>query len=178
MLIFLSVISVSPTKTSKLNPSGEGPTVKSGASTTIPTNLMPSLTQTVTSTTNGSTGSRSGSIPNTVTAMPPQSTGTMTQDHLQPKSNISANLSSNSSLNSSSVKSTTSKSNDGASIEKKHKSTSRSRQKKFHRHFKQVAIDEEVINCKFFFSFSFSLQTEFNHFSHRPFILQISRAHL
>lgn len=75
-----------------------------------------------------------------------------TQDvHLQPKPiNVSTNLSSNSSLNSSSVKSTTSKSNDGTSTEKKPKSTSRSRQKKFHRHFKQVAIDEEVINCKYF----------------------------
>lgn len=70
-----------------------------------------------------------------------------TQDFLRPTPNSSVNLSSNSSLNSSSVKSIASKSNDGMAIEKKRKSLSSSRQKKFHRHFKQVATDEEVINC-------------------------------
>lgn len=72
-----------------------------------------------------------------------------TPDFLRPTTNSSVNLSSNSSLNSSSVKSMASKSNDGTAIEKKRKSLSSSRQKKFHRHFKQVATDEEVINCTY-----------------------------
>lgn len=33
--------------------------------------------------------------------------------------------------------------------EKKKKEVSSSRQKRFHRHFQQVAIDEKVINCKY-----------------------------
>lgn len=89
-----------------------------------------------------------------------------TQDvHLQPKPiNVSTNLSSNSSLNSSSVKSSTSKSNDGASTEKKPKSTSRSRQKKFHRHFKQVAIDEEVLNCMYSFLFVHAFRSHYSFY--------------
>lgn len=74
---------------------------------------------------------------------------------LHPDSNISTNLSSNSSIYSSSIKSN--KSNDETAptakpaTEKKPKSFSSSRQKKFHRHFKQVPADEEVINCKYLF---------------------------
>lgn len=74
----------------------------------------------------------------------------VTPDYLQPTTNSSVNLSSNSSLNSSSVKSIASKSNDGTATDKKRKSLSSSRQKKFHRRFKQVAMDEEVINCMYF----------------------------
>lgn len=84
-----------------------------------------------------------------VTAAAASST-TAAQDHLQPQTNIQAvSLSSNSSLNSSSVKTIASKSNGGTSNEKKKKSLSSSRQKKFHRRFKQVEMDEEVINCMY-----------------------------
>lgn len=79
-----------------------------------------------------------------------------TVPHLQAPANASMRLSSNSSLNSSSVKSVASKSNDGASTDKKRKSLSSSRQKKFHRRFKQVAMEEEVINCTYI-SFPFFL---------------------
>lgn len=70
-------------------------------------------------------------------------------DHLQPPTNASRRLSSNSSLNSSSVKSIASRTNDGTSTEIKRKSLNSSRQKKFHRRFKQVEMDEEVINCTY-----------------------------
>lgn len=63
-----------------------------------------------------------------------------------PESNISGNQSSNSSIHSTSVKSSGSKAN---VTPVKRKSLSSSRQKKFHRHFPQVSVDEEVINCKF-----------------------------
>lgn len=82
----------------------------------------------------------------------------VTPDYLQPTTNSSVNLSSNSSLNSSSVKSIASKSNDGTATDKKRKSLSSSRQKKFHRRFKQVAMDEEVINCMYFECIFFSFQ--------------------
>lgn len=62
-----------------------------------------------------------------------------------PEPNISGNLSSNSSINSASMKSGGSKT---AEMAVKRKALSSSRQKKFHRHFPQVAADEEVINCK------------------------------
>lgn len=65
------------------------------------------------------------------------------QEYLQPPKSVPISLSSN----SSSVKSMTSKWNDGASAEKKRKPSNSSRQKKFHRQFKQVSMDEEVINC-------------------------------
>lgn len=71
-----------------------------------------------------------------------------TQEYLQLPSSVPTTLSSNSSLNSSSVKSVASKS-DAISTEKKRKILSSSRQKKFHRRFKQVADDEEVINCMY-----------------------------
>lgn len=58
--------------------------------------------------------------------------------------NLQASL--NVSSNSGSVKSITSKSTDGIGGEKKRISSS-GRQKKFHRHFKQVPQDEEVLNC-------------------------------
>lgn len=63
-----------------------------------------------------------------------------------PETIISGNLSSNSSINSTSVKLGAIK-----TVEKpiKRKALSSSRQKKFHRHFQQVAADEEVINCEF-----------------------------
>lgn len=70
-------------------------------------------------------------------------------DHLQAPTNASRSLSSNSSLNSSSIKSIASRTIDGTSTEKKRKSLSNSRQKKFHRRFKQVEMDEEVINCTY-----------------------------
>lgn len=57
-----------------------------------------------------------------------------TQDHLQPPVNLSSN--------SSSVKSI-------ASTGKKHKVLSSGHQKKFHRHFKQLPLDEEVLNCMY-----------------------------
>lgn len=69
-----------------------------------------------------------------------------TQEHLQLNANLPENLSTTS-LYSSSVKSIAKKSTDGASTGKKRKSLSSSRQKKFHRRFKQVAQDEELINC-------------------------------
>lgn len=72
------------------------------------------------------------------------------RSHLQQTTNSSVNVSSNSSLNSSSVKPIVSKSSDGVSTDKKRKVLSSSRQKKFHRRFKQVAVDEEVINCMYF----------------------------
>lgn len=39
--------------------------------------------------------------------------------------------------------------NDIPEKEKKRKESSSGRQKKFHRHFQQVATDERVINCKY-----------------------------
>lgn len=86
---------------------------------------------------------------------------TSTQDHLQPPTSVS--LSSNSSLNSSSVKSTTSKPNDGTTTDKKRKSMSSSRQKKFHRRFKQVAMDEELINCMYLLIFHISINVMWLH---------------
>lgn len=47
-------------------------------------------------------------------------------------------------------------------IEKQRKSSSASRQKKFHRHFNQVDADEDVINCNFKFLFSFHFAIELN----------------
>lgn len=70
---------------------------------------------------------------------------------LEPISNLSVNLPSTSSFNSTPVKPRTSKSNEVVSIERKQKSLN-SRQKKFHRHFNQVATDEEVINCMWILS--------------------------
>lgn len=64
-----------------------------------------------------------------------------TQDHLQPPINLSSN--------SSSVKSIVSKSTDGICTEKKRKILSSGQQKKFHRHFKQLPPDEEVLNCMY-----------------------------
>lgn len=111
------------------------------------TNVMPKIPN-MTSSRNGLsdnvTAPSSSSSSNATTTVVATST---TQEHLQPPL---VNLSSNSSLNSSSVKSIASKSNDGTSTEKKRKSLSSSRQKKFHRRFKQVAMDEEVLNCMYF----------------------------
>ncbi|XP_031626244.1 GRAM domain-containing protein 2B-like isoform X2 [Contarinia nasturtii] len=87
----------------------------------VVSNMMPNMT-----------GPEAGTVPSS------------TQEYLLPPTNVS--LSSNSSLNSSSVKSTNTKSNDGTSTDKKRKQMSSSRQKKFHRRFKQVAMDEELIN--------------------------------
>lgn len=63
-----------------------------------------------------------------------------------PETVISGNLSSNSSINSTSVKLAGIKT---AEKPIKRKALSSSRQKKFHRHFQQVAADEEVINCEY-----------------------------
>lgn len=70
-----------------------------------------------------------------------------TQDHLQPPMNFSSN--------SSSAKSIASKSTDGIGTEKKRKILSSGQQKKFHRHFKQLPLDEDVLNCKCVFSLNF-----------------------
>lgn len=103
------------------------------------TNVMPRIQYMMTST-NGSTDA--------VAATPSSAISSTTgHDHLQPATNVPVSLSSNSSINSSSVKSIGSKSNDGTSTEKKRKILSSSRQKKFHRRFKQVDMSEEVINC-------------------------------
>lgn len=67
------------------------------------------------------------------------------QDLLQLTSNISENSSLYSSRDSNA---TPNRSSESASSDVKRKSVNRSRDKKFHRHFKQVAADEEVINCK------------------------------
>lgn len=57
--------------------------------------------------------------------------------------------------------------------EKKKKEVSSSRQKRFHRHFQQVAEDEKVINCKYierppsvclFFKLDFKTRQTFDNF--------------
>lgn len=75
-----------------------------------------------------------------------------TQDHLHPPINFSSN--------SSSAKSIASKSTDGVCTEKKRKILSSGQQKKFHRHFKQLPLDEEVLNCMYIFIvFSINFRT-------------------
>lgn len=93
-----------------------------------------------------------------------------TQDHLQPPINFSSN--------SSSAKSIASKSTDGVCTEKKRKISSSGQQKKFHRHFKQLPLDEEVLNCMYF---SIVLRLIHVIFFKNPFAffsLQIFRVHL
>lgn len=58
---------------------------------------------------------------------------------------LPANLSSH----SSSAKSIGSKSSDGSCTGKKRKILSSGQQKKFRRHFKQLPLDEEVLNCTY-----------------------------
>lgn len=66
-----------------------------------------------------------------------------TQDHFHPPINSNSN--------SSSAKSIASKSTDGICTEKKRKILSSGQQKKFHRHFKQLPLDEDVLNCTYIF---------------------------
>lgn len=71
------------------------------------------------------------------------------QDLLQlTTASISENSSTYSSRDSNA---TPNRSSESASSDIKRKPFNRSRDKKFHRHFKQVAPDEEVINCMYIF---------------------------
>lgn len=79
----------------------------------------------------------------TVITTPTFSINHATQEDFKSKSNISTHSGSH----ASSDKSTPHKSNE--STEKKRKPLSSGKQKKFHRHFKQVPLDEEVINCMY-----------------------------
>lgn len=72
------------------------------------------------------------------------------QDLLQlTTASISENSSTYSSRDSNA---TPNRSSESASSDIKRKPFNRSRDKKFHRHFKQVAADEEVINCMYIFN--------------------------
>lgn len=75
------------------------------------------------------------------------------QEDSKPKSNISTHSRTNSSHHPGSENlhpaSTSLESNENTSKEKKRKPLSSGKQKKFHRHFKQVPLDEEVINCMY-----------------------------
>lgn len=89
-----------------------------------------------------------------------------TQDHLQPPVNLSSN--------SSSVKSI-------PSAGKKHKILSSGHQKKFHRHFKQLPLDEEVLNCMYLHCFEFNVNIHLPIFfmpQNFEFRFQIFRVHL
>lgn len=105
---------------------------------------MPRLTNMTTSINSLSEAIAAAALSTTASTTAVAATSSLALDQLQPPTNASRSLSSNSSLNSSSVKSIA---NDGTFTEKKRKSLSSSRQKKFHRRFKQVEMDEEVINC-------------------------------
>lgn len=83
-----------------------------------------------------------------VTTSTPPSDGHDSAERMQDLLQLTASISENSSLYSSrDSNATPNRSSESASSDVKRKSVYRSRDKKFHRHFKQVAADEEVINC-------------------------------
>lgn len=85
-----------------------------------------------------------------VTTSTPPNDANDSSERIQDLIQLTANISENSSLYSSrDSNATPNRSSESASSDIKRKSVNRSRDKKFHRHFKQVAADEEVINCTY-----------------------------